>query len=86
MDNEVISFGTRVDEVAIVLNEAEMFFLRKRVGNYNTTAKVDPIMEYLAEIVQKAYIAGAEGTKGLGLNVPVEQRAIDYAKQKGFIP
>lgn len=40
---------------------------------------------FMIELIRNAYIAGAEGTKGIGLNFSKEERANDYLKLKGFI-
>lgn len=76
--NDPVSNKDRFEE----LNQLEMKAQDKE--RYGTNYYL--YMEYIANLVKNAYIAGVDGTKGLGLNYSKEERATEYCKMKGLIP
>ena len=57
----------------------------QEIRDLESTFPTKYVLDCIKEMIYRAYIAGAEGTKGIGLNFSKEERANDYLKLKGFI-
>lgn len=59
---------------------------RNKIIALSIEGDLNPLIEHIDTLVHHAYIAGAESTKGLGLNLSKEERADQYCREKGLRP